>query len=286
MAFFAQELGLPADDWRRLEADYRARTRQLFDPDGGGRYRDWLIAERRFQEPCPDNPYWGVDACRDSAQSLTPLLIGEPLPEPEIWRHYAPPWTLWPSWTISLVESAAAAGHYGQVGALARDTIERVYAITTRRELASLERPLPGSSPEFWPSDWRTYGGSDAYGWGATTANLLIRHLIGFKESRDTDGWVADLTPALPPDLLEVGRRYSIHRLLYRGLVVDLTYIVQPHGLLVELDLGRTADEMRECTVEVRRGSVGETIYDSVGQARQRHRFEVSAGRHYQLRLR
>src|SRR5207253_3687921 len=146
--------------------------------------------------------------------------------ETEVWRHAAAPWTLWPSWTWSLVESASAAGLYARISQLACETIDRVYRATTRRDLGSLARPMPGSSPEFWPADWRTYGGSDAYGWGATTANLLIRHLFGFKESRVTAGWVAELTPAFPRSLLVVGQRYGLRRLNYRGLRFDLAYTV------------------------------------------------------------
>src|SRR5438105_3507665 len=228
MAFFASELGLATERWRGVHDAYRLRTRRLFD-DSTRRYRDWLIGEGRFQEPCPERPYWGLDTCRYSAQSLTPLLIGEPLDEDEIWRHACPPWTLWPSWTWSLVESAAAAGHYARVSALAFETIDRVYRVTTRREVSSLSRPMPGSSPEFWPEDWRTYGGSDAYGWGATTANLLIRHLFGFKESRQTDGWVAELAPAFPLRMLQRGARYGIRQMNYRGVEFDLTYTVAPH---------------------------------------------------------
>lgn len=241
LAFFASELGLEAERWRRVERDYRERTFQLFD---GSRYRDWLIAERRFQEPCPERPYWGVDACRYSAQSLTPLLLGLELDEDEVWRHSCPPWSLWPSWTWSLVESAAAAGLYERVGGLAFETVDRVYRATTRRELGSYARPMPGSSPEFWPEDWRTYGGSDAYGWGATTTNLLIRHLFGFKESRETDGWVAELTPAFPPQMLRPGAQYSIRRMNYRGLSFDLTYTVVPEGLEVRLVAGQTVREV------------------------------------------
>jgi hypothetical protein len=225
LAFFATELGQDAARWRRLEAEYRERTAQLFDP-GEQRYTDWLIDEGHSQTSCPQTPYWGIDACRYSAQSLTPLLVGLPLPEAEVWRHATPPWTLWPSWTWSLVESAAAAGLYAGVGEQVCETIDRVYRVTTRRELGSLRRQMPGSSPEFWPEDWRTYAGSDAYGWGATTANLLIRHLFGFKESRDTSGWVAELTPAFPVSMLWPGARYAITELNYRGRQFDLTYTV------------------------------------------------------------
>jgi len=225
LAFFASELSLDAQPWRAVETEYRERTAQLFVA-AEGRFRDWLIAENRPQTDCPDRPYWGIDPCRTSAQSLTPLLIGLTLPETEIWRHASPPWTWWPSWTWSLVESAAAAGLYSGVGELAYATIDRVYRVTTRRELGNLRRPMPGCSPEFWPEDWTTYGGSDAYGWGATTANLLIRHLLGFKESVQTDGWVVDLTPSFPSTLLVPGAEYGIQRLNYRGRHFDLTYTV------------------------------------------------------------
>jgi hypothetical protein len=280
LAFFAQELGLPRDDWESIENQFRERTRRLFDA-APARYRDWLIAEQQFQEPSPATLYWGVDACRYSAQSLTPLLIGEPLAEAEVWRHARPPWTLWPSWTISLIESAAAAGLYKPIGALAVETIDRVYRNTTRRTLGELQRPMPGTSPEFWPEDWRTYGGSDAYGWGATTANLLIRHVFGFKESHETDGWTAELTPALPRALLELGGRYGIRRLNYRGLVFDVSYIAEPRDLLVELNLWGAP---RECSVDQLDAPHG-NVYDGRG-LRAVHCFPVQLGHRYRVRLR
>jgi hypothetical protein len=164
------------------------------------------------------------------------------------------------------------------VGRLAFDTIDRVYRVTTRRELGSLMRPMPGTSPEFWPEDWRTYAGSDAYGWGATTANLLIRHLFGFKESRDTDGWVVELAPTLPADVLRAGARYGIRRLNYRDLVFDLAYTVETDHLRVELDLGSTA---RACTVSCK----GEVVY-STDDATSRHQFPINIGRPVRLSLR
>ena len=107
---------------------------------------------------------------------------------------------------------------------------------------------MPGSSPEFWPEDWSTYAGGDAYGWGATTANLLIRHLFGFKESPATDGWVADLTPAFPTEMLHPGAEYGIENLNYRGQRFDLTYSVLDQArLLATFDMpdGRREFETR-----------------------------------------
>ena len=280
MALFADALGLRADRWRSVQRDYRDRTRRLFDADAG-RYRDWLITEGRFQAPCPEQPYWGLDTCRHSAQSLTPLLIGEPLDEDEIWRHACAPWTLWPSWTWSLVESAAAAGHYARLGVLAFETIDRVYRVTTRRDVAGLARPMPGSAPEFWPEDWRTYAGSDAYGWGATTANLLIRHLFGFKESTDTSGWVAELTPALPPTLLSLGARYTIRHMTYRGLRFELSYSVEPDHLLVDLTLEAAPRPLRVDYLDRRGGLVG--VHDA--RESRAHRFRAQVGKRCRVRL-
>ncbi|MBV9579718.1 MAG: hypothetical protein JO057_14105, partial [Chloroflexi bacterium] len=235
LAFFATELGLDPSRWRQVETDYRERTRQMFDPVAR-RYRDWLIEESRSQTDCPERPYWGIDACRYSAQSLTPLLLDLPLDTKEVSLHASPPWTLWPSWTWSLVESAAAADLSAVNAQTVFDIVDRVYRVTTRRELGSFVRPMPGSSPEFWPEDWRTYGGSDAYGWGATTANLLIRHLFGFRESSDTAGVVFDLVPALPESMLRAGARYAINRLNYRGRHFDLAYTVLADGLRAEVE--------------------------------------------------
>jgi glycogen debranching enzyme len=231
MAFFAAELGIDAERWHNLHAEYRERTSQLFDPSER-RYRDWLIADQRFQPDCPDRPYWGIDTCRYSAQSLTPLLLGLPLDAREIWRHACPPWTLWPSWTWSIVESAAAAGQYAGIGEVAFEIIDRVYRATTRRDVAGFIRPMPGCAPEFWSEDWRTYAGSDAYGWGATTANLLVRHLFGIKESLETRRWTLDLTPAFPSDLLREGAHYAMRGLQYRGRRFDLAYTIGGDGRL------------------------------------------------------
>jgi hypothetical protein len=196
-----------------------------------------------------------------------------------VWRHARPPWTLWPSWTLSLVESAAAAGLWAGVGRLAFQTIDRVYRVTTRRDLHGLPRPLPGCSAEFWPLDWHTYDGNDAYGWGATTANLLIRHLFGFKESRRTDGWSADLTPALSQG--QPGQRFGMRRMNYRGLVFDLTYTVVADGLEATLDLG---GQSRRCSVS-RLDAPDDLVYTS-RQAAAIHSFRLDAGLGYTLYLR
>ena len=270
MAFFASQLGREADiqPWQRIEAEYRRRTRALFD---GQRYRDQVL-----EPPAVDKgprAYWGVDTSRYSALSLLPALIDEPLDEAELWRHASPPWTLWPSWTLALVESAAAQGRFDQVGELVARQIERVYRVTTRRMLGSLERPMPGTAPEYWPMDWHAFDASEAYGWGATTANLLLRHLFGFKESRHTQAWVAHLTPAFPSTMLIPGVRYTVRRLNYRGLSFDLGYtVLDRRRLLARLDLGGSE---RACSVVSEPD--GADLYASP-RPLSAHRFELTNG--------
>jgi hypothetical protein len=285
LAFFAAELGRGEDRrrWRRVQSAYWRRTQRLFDSTAG-RFRDWLVQEGKFVPPCPEKPYWGVDACRWSPLSLTPLLVGSLAPEhvralsAELTGLACAPWTSWPSWCYVLVECAAAAGLYEWAGEIAWKTIDRVYRVTNRRGLAELSRPTPGAAPEFWPQDWRTFQGCDAYGWGATTANLLVRHLIGFKDSPTTRGWEAILTPALPASMRQAGRRYTLRKLQYRGLLVDLTYVVDDAGLSLELELPRP---MR-CHVRQASG----TVYASRA-ARSRHRIAgLGVGKAYRLSLR
>jgi hypothetical protein len=166
------------------------------------------------------------------------------------------------------------------LGELIADLLDHVYAVTTRNTLDGLDRPLPGVAPEFWPGDWSTFDGSDAYGWGATTANLLLRHLVGVQESRRTDRWVLELAPSLPARLLEPGRRYAVRRLVYRGLLFDLTYhVTAARSLRVELDLGHAA---RACTVR----ALADAALVISQPASARHAFELEPGRRYAVELR
>ena len=168
---------------RRLS---RERTRALFDAARGPLPR---LADRRaaFRAECPEQPYWGIDAGRYSRAVADAAADRRAAgPEAEVWRH-----------AMSALDAVAVVDLVaGRVGRRRRPVRRRRPArLRHRRPCLSRDHPSragqagptdAGSSPEFWPEDWRTYGGSDAYGWGATTANLLIRHLFGFKESRHT----------------------------------------------------------------------------------------------------
>jgi hypothetical protein len=285
LAFFAAELGLAADArrWGATRDAYRRRTRRLFDRRQG-RFRDWLLADERFQESRPGERYWGVDSRRFSPLGLTPLLGGTATAaqaqalRSELVLHMTAPWTLWPSWSYVLAECAAAAGEHELAGRLAASIAERVYRWTDRRDLGAGARPLPGAAPEFWPMDWHDYAASDAYGWGATTANLVLRHLLGLQESRDTTHWVVELAPAFPATWLEAGRRYGVRRFQYRGRLLDLAYRVDGADLEVELRL----DEPLGCRVAD--AASGSSVFLSDGPSRS-HTFRVRNGQRHALEL-
>ncbi len=92
------------------------------------------------------------------------------------------------------------------------------------------------------PSD----GGHEVYGWGCTTAQILIRHLLGFQESADTSAVVFDLAPSIPKALLEAGRTYAIDNVHYRGVGFNLRYTIASDS---ELDTKIEWHKGRKCKV-------------------------------------
>lgn len=285
LLFFAGELGLTSERrrWQGVRLAYHERTQRLFDPIKG-RFRDRLLGDGSFQEARPDERYWGVDSRRYSALSLTPLLgvlTGEQVRalRQEVRLHTTPPWTLWPSWCYVLAECAAASGMPQLAGEIAWSVLDRVYRRTDRRSLDDGATPTPGVAPEYWPTDWHDFQASDAYGWGATTANLLLRHLFGLRESRETRRWSLDLAPALASGPGDVGRQYGVTRYQYRGMLLRLTYTVAVGRLEAELEL----DAPRRCTVRTR-GRPSVLVYQS-DTAAGRHRFDVRSGQRYRLEL-
>ena len=228
---FARELGRSAEEaaaWSAVEQAGLARVQRLWDP-AGGRFRDWDVRRGGFIEPSGQADYWGADPRRFSPLALTPLLFDQvdaaqrAALRAEIQHYTRPPWCDWPSWSYVVLEAASAAGWHAFAGRAALATLERVYAENDRRALTPFERPLPGAAREYWPSDLAAWDASEGYGWGATTASLLIRQLCGFYESPETDRWAFRLAPGLPAGY-GAGRRLELGPLPYRGRRVHLAY--------------------------------------------------------------
>lgn len=183
-------------------------------------------------------------------------------------------WDCYPWPSADPGDIASAGGYLAGLGDLVASIVARVYRVTTRRELGSLPRPLPGVSPEFWPEDWRTYQGHDGYGWGATTANLLLRNLVGVHESRSTEHWTLDLAPAFPASLLTPGQQYTVRNLHYRGARFDLTYRVLPDAALEAHLALHTAPRLASVSLD------GHTVYSAPAASSQHSFFLTNAQRH------
>jgi hypothetical protein len=237
LARMTRELGLGndrAEKWESVHRSYTERTRSMWDAQA-----------RRFRDLYPDDVpplsrrgrYWDAPA-DESPLQLTPLLYGiaseEQIVElaarlPEFRK---PPWVWWASWTYTVTEAARAVGAYGAAGEMAYRVLSSVYPTLDRRRGAHVGA-LPGTSCEWWPDDHsQTSERNEAYGWGATTATLLLRHLFGFGPAEETDQITFELAPALCGDLLTPGRRLGFANLRYRDAVFDLELEVEGDDLL------------------------------------------------------
>jgi hypothetical protein len=252
---FAAVLGRTDDltRWRRVESEYLARTRQLWDP-AERRFRDWDARNGRFLAPAGEPNYWGIDPCRYSALAFTPLLAGLADDEirsglrAELQQYDSPPWTLWASWSYVVLEAAPNTGDLTFAGRVAAEIVSRVYDELDARKIDAPSHPTPGVAREYWPLDLDAWASCEGYGWGANTASLLVRQIFGFFEgpyldesetrlsfSDDEDelpaGWRSrclsfELRPALPSHLMIAGNEYWLTNLPCRGSRLSLGYRV------------------------------------------------------------
>lgn len=277
MARFARALGNESKAARfdSLHAEYRNRTRQLWDPSTG-RFRDWDKTKECFVEVAGREDYWGADFTRQSPLSLIALLFDtaderqKEAMEAEVRRFFRSPFTIWPSWATFVLEAASAIGMSLFAGEMTCAIADRLYAATDRRTIDEFERPLPGAAPEYWPGDWLTFGGNDAYAWGAQTASFVIRHLLGIRPTEDASLLALSLSPALPEGLRAHGSVFGVENFMHRGMRMGVAYE----------SLG---GEVLRCTLSLSKGHPL-TVRDHAGvtlrlETSDRHVFAVRNGR-------
>ena len=279
-----RELGLKEaqlSEWMGLHQEYTERTRSLWD-SAAGRFRDGYPPGSPPMEARP--AYWGAPADASPLQ-LLPLMYGVASAEQaealsvHLMEFNRTPWRLWASWTYTIVEAARAVGAYGVAGRLACEVLSAVYPRLDRRDLADVGA-RPGTSCEWWPDDLsQTTVLNETYGWGATTATLLLRHVFGFGPAADTHEVVFELAPSLQGDLLTTGGQLGFANLHYRGVVFDMQLTVSSaNELTVRLKLGfpgRVSVNGEEGPVPVHPAG-GSVKF----QIRNAHRYSVTVARH------
>ncbi|MCA1667152.1 MAG: hypothetical protein LC793_07095 [Thermomicrobia bacterium] len=275
-----QQIGVPdeAAPWDAVAIKYAARVQQLWD-GATGRFRDWDVRANRFIEG--SSTYWETDPNRFSPLSLAPALLDLTEEQRTALRlelaHYdTAPWRWWPSWSGTLGEVAAALGCDDWAARFVEKIVDRVYRENDRRTQAPDERPTPGGAREYWPEPLNKFTGNDAYGWGAETLPLLLRHIVGFRE--DDDGWYGvrfTLVPGLPEGWRGT---YTLANLQYRAVALDLTYTVTDDGPMTAQIISRPP---LPCRVTSADGSV---LLDALADAfvpfpvRNGERYVVSLG--------
>jgi len=175
-------------------------------------------------------------------------------PKFEYFRKNPRHWLEWPSFLFPFSEAAWNVGLRLFIAEVIADIGKRVYGRLDVRELQPVgdfntglpekyNCRIPGVSNEFWPlefSDLRlpagNPGGCENYGWGATFPTLVIRNIIGFRESEMLDKDQFMLAPALPPGMFQPGKTYSMTNLRFRGTNNEVSYkVVDKQNLSIAL---------------------------------------------------
>ncbi|MGQ9525234.1 MAG: MGH1-like glycoside hydrolase domain-containing protein [Armatimonadota bacterium] len=240
LTILGEHLGLQEERlsrWDEVFRQYRDRTRALWDPERG-HFRDLLPATGKWVEATAE--YWGANVTHDALQ-LIPLMydVASEEQKARLAEHLpsfnAVPWILWPSWTYVVTEACLAVGRHDVASEMSASIIDRVYAENDRRDLSQFPTPIPGVAREYWPLSLENWSASEAYGWGATTSLLLLRHLIGLDEWADIRHSGFTLRPFLPRWLVSEGKAVQVENLSCRGFRFAIEYRSADGGTEVKL---------------------------------------------------
>lgn len=238
MKFFCQELSILDEIpfWEGQKTFFRDKLQSLWDPSSQ-RFRDWDKEKKTFVQVTGNNDYWNADFTRLSPLSLAVVLFDlcsedqKAAMKKEIPLYGCEPFNVWPSWNFLFSEAASALKMYRFLSHFSWQIIERVYEENDNRVLEE-GKPLPGTAREYWPLSKDFFKGNDAYGWGAQTATLLIRHILGIKSSQNTQEFVLSLCPNIPDPLMLNGKTFGIDHFPYRGVRFDIRYSIASDNTL------------------------------------------------------
>src|SRR5215475_1819973 len=146
----------------------------------------------------------------------------------------------WSSFTLPYLEAVWASGDRELVSMTVEAICNRIYASMDRRDVdiaSGSKRPKlgwPGVSCEIWGAHG-AFGG-EVYGWGAVMPAHIVRNLIGFRETDESEQII--LSPGFGPSLSGTGKQYGISNLHYAKQSLGLHFtFVDERKLRVEIEL-------------------------------------------------
>jgi len=239
MSFFASELDLNLDEerWKALAEDFTNKTRSMWR---NGWFRDYDSENgvwSSFKDTMQIAPVFCQIATDEQIEELIPYFRNIDKAEPFIW----------PTFSFVALESAWQAKQRDVASAVTYRVVDRVYRKWDRNVYLG-EESLPGVSCEYWP--YQDKWGSEGYGWGATSMVLLVRNIIGFRETQEMDSICFILAPCLPEQLLQVGKTYTIENLKYRYLKMKLSYSVEENKK-IKINIAYSSSSNRYWKVEI-----------------------------------
>ncbi len=288
MAALAPPAGRPGDValWTKLAGLRVDRTRSMFV---NGWFRDF---DARTGKPIVLKDYFDIMMLAPLALDIaTPEQMKQVRPMFDYFREHAPEWLIWPNFVLTYSEAAWYAG-VPLMGAQAiADVAARVYARTDARHTTPAgksSRPLPepynyrvpGIADEYWPFG-DTLPGGENYGWGASLPLLIIRTIVGFRETADPAANEFILAPAIPATLAQPGRQYGITNLHFRGSTSNLNYAVGSNGAL-DVTLECRPGPFRALAV---RDAAGKVIARAAGTGALKAAFRAANAEAYNVRF-
>ncbi|MCF8241374.1 MAG: hypothetical protein K9J16_08295 [Melioribacteraceae bacterium] len=224
--------------WKELADDRINRTRKMFVD---GWFRDF---DSRTEKPIILKDYFdimmllpvSVKVAEEKQVEAIKPMIKYFVENPKYWLD-------WPSFMFPYTEAVWNAGMLNLNSELIYKTGNRIYKRSSDNNLKPVgvrnvglpekyNYRIPGVATEFWPEemDKRMLNGCENYGWGATLPALVIRNIIGYRESIDASNNKFILAPSLPNDFYEQPGSYGISKIKFREFQFSIEYLTSESG--------------------------------------------------------
>lgn len=273
-----------ATDTTRWSAFARRRVQNTRSMFFQGKFRD---VDGRNNQPIILRDFYDV-------MFLSPLTCGIATGEQvkalkPLFRFYIdnPFWLQWPPKVVAFSEAAWNADEQLAAAEAVMQIADRIYRRTDSRTLMFVEKDsafsyrIPGVANEFWPVEYRP-AGAENYGWGATLPTLILRNIIGFRETEDFAETAFYLAPAIPEKFAAVGKKYGVTNLHFREIRADVFYQMKEAGK-IEITLAFSAKKPRKAIVLSEAGE--EVFLTSLKKKEGKIEFEGTNGSRYVIKF-